>query len=234
NGVNTAQGVNTANRVNTASSQVNAASSLNIDNLSDAVICVFLASHPSSTHLVNEDLEQIHPDDLEKMDLKWQMEMLTMRARIFLKNKGRKMNLNENDYVAFDKNKVECYNYHKRGHFAREWLEELFNEPKNEKSKDKSNEVERESVRKHSDAPIIKDLVSDYEEEEVEKTKVKPIINRINFVKAATYNNPREIVKTGEQPKQNTHRKRGNQINWNGMMSHRPQHGGYGNQNKMS
>nr|GEV27446.1 hypothetical protein [Tanacetum cinerariifolium] len=36
-------------------------------------------SQPSSPQLVNEDLEQIHPDDLEAMDLKWQMVMLTMR-----------------------------------------------------------------------------------------------------------------------------------------------------------
>nr|GEY11199.1 uncharacterized mitochondrial protein AtMg00810-like [Tanacetum cinerariifolium] len=36
---------------------------------------------PSSPQLVNEDLEQIYPDDLEEMDLRWQMAMLTMRAR---------------------------------------------------------------------------------------------------------------------------------------------------------
>ncbi|GJX77723.1 hypothetical protein Tco_0324534 [Tanacetum coccineum] len=35
------------------------------------------------------DLQQIHPDDLEEMDLRWQMAMLTMRARRFLKNTGR-------------------------------------------------------------------------------------------------------------------------------------------------
>nr|GEU40420.1 hypothetical protein [Tanacetum cinerariifolium] len=248
NGVNTAQGVNTANRVNTASSQVNVASSLNIDNLSDVVICAFLVSQPNNTHLVKEDLEQIHPDALEKIDLKWQMAMLTMRARIFLKNTGRKLNLNGNDYVAFDKTKMECCNCHKRGHFAREyraprgqdnmirdvtrrtvpeetqnpqhWLEELFNEPKTEKSKDKSNEVEPESVRKDSDALIIEDWVLDDEEEEVEKKEVQPNINQINFVKAIIDNNPRETVKNGEQPKQNTHRKRGNQRNWNEMMSH--------------
>nr|GEX12117.1 hypothetical protein [Tanacetum cinerariifolium] len=84
----------------------------------------FLRSLPSewhnNTHLVNEDLKQIHPDDLEEMDLKWQMAMLTMRVRRFLKNTGMKLNLNGNDSVAFDKTKVECYNYHKRGHFARE------------------------------------------------------------------------------------------------------------------
>nr|GEZ92730.1 hypothetical protein [Tanacetum cinerariifolium] len=45
-------------------------------------------------------------------------------------------------------------------------LEELFNEPKTEKSKDKSNEVEPASVSKDSDAPIIEDWVSDDEEEE--------------------------------------------------------------------
>nr|GEW54711.1 hypothetical protein [Tanacetum cinerariifolium] len=100
-------------------------------------------------------------------------------------------------------------------------LEELFNEPKTEKSKDKSNDVEPESVRKGSDAPIIKDWVSNDEEEKVKRKKVKPSIKRINFVKARTYNNPREIVKNGEQPKQNTHRKKGNQRNWNNILSQR-------------
>nr|GEW72815.1 ribonuclease H-like domain-containing protein [Tanacetum cinerariifolium] len=156
------------------------------------------------------------------MDLKWQMAILTMTARIFLKSTRRKLNQNGNDSVAFDKTKVECYNSHKRGHFARECraprghdkrsrgLEELFNEPKTKKSKDKSNDVEPESVRKDSDAPFIKDWVSDDEEEKVEKKEVKPSINRIHFVKATTDNNPRETVKNGEQPKQNTHRKRDN------------------------
>nr|GEV77321.1 ribonuclease H-like domain-containing protein [Tanacetum cinerariifolium] len=46
--INTAQAVNTANRVSTASTQVNAAFSTNIDNLSDAVICAFLASQLNS------------------------------------------------------------------------------------------------------------------------------------------------------------------------------------------
>nr|GEZ73490.1 hypothetical protein [Tanacetum cinerariifolium] len=62
--VNTAQAVNTALRVSTTDTQVNTA---NIDNTSDAVICAFMASQPSSPQLVNEDLEQINPDDLEEM-----------------------------------------------------------------------------------------------------------------------------------------------------------------------
>nr|GEV85880.1 ribonuclease H-like domain-containing protein [Tanacetum cinerariifolium] len=46
--VNTAQAVNTVLGVSTASTQVN---TVNIDNLSDAVICAFLSSQPSSSQL---------------------------------------------------------------------------------------------------------------------------------------------------------------------------------------
>nr|GEW32146.1 hypothetical protein [Tanacetum cinerariifolium] len=53
----------------------------NVDNLSDAVIYSFFASQSNSPQLDNEDLKQIDVDDLEEMDLKWQMVMLTMRAR---------------------------------------------------------------------------------------------------------------------------------------------------------
>ncbi|GJS70293.1 hypothetical protein Tco_0703134 [Tanacetum coccineum] len=51
------------------------------DNLSDAVICVFLASQANSPQFAKEDLEQIHPNDLEEMDLQWEMAMLTIRGR---------------------------------------------------------------------------------------------------------------------------------------------------------
>ncbi|GJX24047.1 ribonuclease H-like domain-containing protein [Tanacetum coccineum] len=80
----------------------------------------FIASQPSSPQLANEDLQQLHPDNLEEMDLRWQMAMLTMRERRFLKNTGRKVTINGNETIGFDKSKVECYNCHKRGHFARE------------------------------------------------------------------------------------------------------------------
>ncbi|GJV25072.1 reverse transcriptase domain-containing protein [Tanacetum coccineum] len=91
-----------------------------IDNLSDAVICAFFASQPNSPQLDNEDLQQIHLDDLEEMDLRWQMAMLTIKERRFLKNTRRNLTVNGNETIGFDKSKVECYNCHKRGHFARE------------------------------------------------------------------------------------------------------------------
>ncbi|GKC20374.1 putative ribonuclease H-like domain-containing protein [Tanacetum coccineum] len=89
------------------------------DNLSDDRICAFLASQPNSPQLAREDLEQIDPDNLEEIDLQWEMGMLTIRARRFIKRIGRKLDVN-GQIVRFDRSQVECYNCHKNGHFARE------------------------------------------------------------------------------------------------------------------
>nr|GEU96907.1 ribonuclease H-like domain-containing protein [Tanacetum cinerariifolium] len=68
----------------------------------------------------NKDLEQIDTNDLEKIDLKWQVVMLTMRVKRFIKKIGRNLNFNGKETVGSDKTKVECYNCQKRGHFATE------------------------------------------------------------------------------------------------------------------
>ncbi|GJZ91376.1 ribonuclease H-like domain-containing protein [Tanacetum coccineum] len=74
----------------------------------------------SKDQLDYEDLEQIDDDDLEEMDLKWQVAMLTMRVKRFIKKIGRMIDLNDKDTVGFNRTKVKCYNCHRRGHFARE------------------------------------------------------------------------------------------------------------------
>nr|GEX10312.1 retrovirus-related Pol polyprotein from transposon TNT 1-94 [Tanacetum cinerariifolium] len=56
--------------VNTASTQGAADSSTTIKNLSDVVIYSFFAIQQSILQLYNEDLQQIHPNDLEEMDLR--------------------------------------------------------------------------------------------------------------------------------------------------------------------
>ncbi|GKB67408.1 ribonuclease H-like domain-containing protein [Tanacetum coccineum] len=79
-----------------------------------------LASQSSCPQLDHEDLEQLHEYDLEEMDLKWQVAMISMRMKKFYKKTGRKLQFDTKEPVGFDKTKVECYNCHKTGQFARE------------------------------------------------------------------------------------------------------------------
>ncbi|GJV22450.1 ribonuclease H-like domain-containing protein [Tanacetum coccineum] len=97
----------------------NGSNTVSLDNLYDAVICAFLASQPICPQLSQEDLKQLYLDDLEEIDLQWEMAMLTIRARRFIKRTRKKLNIN-GQRVGFDKSKVECFNCHKHGHFARE------------------------------------------------------------------------------------------------------------------
>nr|GEV23286.1 hypothetical protein [Tanacetum cinerariifolium] len=64
--------------------------------------------------------DDIDTDDLEEIDLKWQVAMLTMRVKRFIKMTRRKLDLNGKETVGFDRTKVECYNCHRISHFARE------------------------------------------------------------------------------------------------------------------
>ncbi|GKA60766.1 ribonuclease H-like domain-containing protein [Tanacetum coccineum] len=121
---------NIAYGVSVAHTQCNPTSG---DNLSDAMICAFLASQPNSPQLAREDLEQIDPDDIEEMDLQWEMAMLTVRARRFIKRRGRKLDVN-GQRVGFDRSKVECYNCHKNSYFARECRA-----PRNQENKGREN-----------------------------------------------------------------------------------------------
>nr|GFA04185.1 hypothetical protein [Tanacetum cinerariifolium] len=84
------------------------------------VIFSFFASQSTSPQLDNKDLKQIDIDDLEEMDLRWHMAMLTMRARRFLQKTGKNLGDDRVTTMGFDMSKVECYNCHKKGHFARE------------------------------------------------------------------------------------------------------------------
>nr|GFA72765.1 hypothetical protein [Tanacetum cinerariifolium] len=91
----------------------------NVGTLSNAFIYSFFASQYNSLHLDNDDLKQIDADDLEEIDLKWKITMLTMRARRFLQRTKRNLGANGPTSMGFDMSKVECYNCHRKGHFAK-------------------------------------------------------------------------------------------------------------------
>nr|GEX92532.1 hypothetical protein [Tanacetum cinerariifolium] len=73
--------VSAAVNVSAVGTKLSASTLPNVDSLSNAVIYSFLTSQSSSPQLDNKDLKQINVHDLEEMDLKWQIAMLTMRAR---------------------------------------------------------------------------------------------------------------------------------------------------------
>nr|GEX07510.1 hypothetical protein [Tanacetum cinerariifolium] len=115
----TNESVSVVASVSASSAKVHVSTLPKVDTLSDVVIYSF-ASQSNSPQLDNDDLKQIDADDLEEMDLKWQMAVLTMRARRFLQKTGRNLGANGTTSIGFDMSKVECYNCHRRGHFARE------------------------------------------------------------------------------------------------------------------
>nr|GEX12625.1 putative ribonuclease H-like domain-containing protein [Tanacetum cinerariifolium] len=106
--------------VSAASTKILVSALPNVDTLSNAVIYSYFSSQSNSLQLDNDDLKQINADDLEEMDLKWQMAMLTVRAKRFLQRTGRNLRENGPTSLGFDMSKVECYNFHRKGHFARE------------------------------------------------------------------------------------------------------------------
>ncbi|GJT46590.1 hypothetical protein Tco_0955305 [Tanacetum coccineum] len=64
-------------------------------------------NQPNGYQLVYEDLEQIHEDDIEEMDLKWQLALLSMRTRRFFQKTGRNITINGSDTARYDKSKAE-------------------------------------------------------------------------------------------------------------------------------
>ncbi|GKF57046.1 hypothetical protein Tco_0170583 [Tanacetum coccineum] len=110
-------------------------------NLSDDTVYVFLASQPNGSQLVYEDLEQIHEDDIEEMDLKWQLALLSMRTRRFFQNTGRKITINGSDTAGYDKSKVERFNCHKMEHFVRECRG-----PRNQDSRNRNQDSSRRTI----------------------------------------------------------------------------------------
>ncbi|GJR56217.1 putative reverse transcriptase domain-containing protein [Tanacetum coccineum] len=101
-------------QVTTASTEVATAT------FSHDTICAYIATQQSGSQIKYEDITQIDDDDIEEMDIKWNMALLSMRADRFWKKTGKKITIQGSDVAGFDKSKVECFNCHKLGHFARE------------------------------------------------------------------------------------------------------------------
>ncbi|MFS7962775.1 hypothetical protein Hanom_Chr08g00730481 [Helianthus anomalus] len=65
-----------------------------------------------------EHMYQVDPDDMEEMDLKWQMAMITLRLKKFQDKTGKRLALRK---AGFNKSKLICYNYKNLGHFKHDF-----------------------------------------------------------------------------------------------------------------
>ncbi|KAM0044014.1 putative transcription factor interactor and regulator CCHC(Zn) family [Helianthus debilis subsp. tardiflorus] len=67
-----------------------------------------------------DDLDQIHPEDVEEMDITWQMAMAAFRAKNFVRKTGRNkwqgLTFTGPTKMPFE---FRCYNCHEPGHLAR-------------------------------------------------------------------------------------------------------------------
>nr|GEY74339.1 hypothetical protein [Tanacetum cinerariifolium] len=86
----------------------------------DDLMYSFFANQSSGLQLDHEDLEQVDEFDLEEIDLKWQVAIISTRLKKFYKKIWRKLHFDAKEPVGFDKTKVECFNCHNTGHFTKE------------------------------------------------------------------------------------------------------------------
>nr|GEY12121.1 hypothetical protein [Tanacetum cinerariifolium] len=206
NKVNTAYGVSTTNtQVSLASTQVSTTSTqVRTANLSDATIYAFLASQPNRSQLVHKDLIQIHKDDLEEMDLKWQLALLSMRTKRESRqpknqdsrngnqdSSRRTVNVEETSskaMVAIDGADFD-WSYMADDEVptnmtlmafldSEEFQQPEFEDYRPKTSKSVSEDISNE-VRKSFDAPLVKELVSD---DKLEKKTIFPTVAKIEFV----------------------------------------------------
>ncbi|GJS53312.1 hypothetical protein Tco_0626674 [Tanacetum coccineum] len=94
------ENTSSTNEVSTASGDFGVSSAGGISQVSSTlcahdVACSFFAQPTTSPQLENEDFQQIDEDDLEELDLRWQVAMLTVRVRKFIQKTGRNMDFKE-------------------------------------------------------------------------------------------------------------------------------------------
>nr|GEX18806.1 hypothetical protein [Tanacetum cinerariifolium] len=151
----------------------------------------FFKSQPNSQQLDNGDLQQINPDDLEEMDSRWHMAMLTMRAKRFLKNTGRKFSLNGNKTIRNFLPPKPNLSFSGLEEFINQPIvsEPTIKKPVVETSEAKASADKHKDVRKNFGSPLIEDWISDSEDEaelkpKTEKKTIKPSFAKIEFIKS--------------------------------------------------
>ncbi|KAM0057616.1 putative transcription factor interactor and regulator CCHC(Zn) family [Helianthus debilis subsp. tardiflorus] len=103
---------------------------------------VFLASNLESceslvegkignTNLTKEDYDQINPEEMDLIDIRWCMASVIRRAQRFMEITGRQSIGGPSTKLKFNKSKVTCFKCKQKGHFKRECRNSSDNETDN-------------------------------------------------------------------------------------------------------
>nr|GEV65334.1 uncharacterized mitochondrial protein AtMg00810-like [Tanacetum cinerariifolium] len=138
-------------------------------NVIKDVLQSFVADTEPEQQIAYEDFEQIEKLDLEEIDLKWQMAMLSKRVHKFEQKARRKIDFDKKESARFNKKKVRCYKCQQRGHFARECRAKEGND-KQRYSSFKIKEIEKKE--EDSKALIIVDTLVDWTDHDGESDGV--------------------------------------------------------------
>nr|GEX96157.1 hypothetical protein [Tanacetum cinerariifolium] len=89
-------------------------------NSTNEVVSTAYSISTSSGHNSQKEVSSSYTDDLIRDGFEMAGGHDFHEMKKFYKNTGRKMHFDAKEPVSFDKNKVECFNCHNTGHFARE------------------------------------------------------------------------------------------------------------------
>lgn len=85
----------------------------------EEVLHSFVVEYEHQQQLAYEDFEQLDALDMEEMNLKWQLAMISLNIKRFENKSGRKFGFKGRDPARFDRRKVKCYTCGQMGHFSR-------------------------------------------------------------------------------------------------------------------
>ncbi|GJY57564.1 ribonuclease H-like domain-containing protein [Tanacetum coccineum] len=170
--------------------------------------------------------------------------MLTMRVKRFIKKTRRKMDLNDKETIGFDRKKVECYNFHRRGHFAR-----VCRAPRNQRNRNRDSPRRNAPVdTSTTNALVVQDGICGYDrsfqaEEGITNFALMAYTSQGSSSSSNSDSEVKGFMQFPSRPdlsfaglddsvyktKENTHRQveyprksqspRDNRRNWNGMMT---------------
>ena len=90
-----------------------------------------IAGKVGNPKMTKEDYDQIDPEEMELMDIKWCMASTMRRAQRFMEITGRSSLASSDSKLGFDKAKVTCFKCKQKGHFKRECTNRETDEPTN-------------------------------------------------------------------------------------------------------